>query len=42
MCIRDSVHVTAKDATALPESVDDYIITLDELPGLEPEIIDGI
>ncbi len=40
--VHRSVHVTAKDATALPESVDDYIITLDELPGLEPEIIDGI
>ena len=40
--VHRSVHVTAKDTAALPESVDDYIVTLDELPGLQPEIIDGI
>ena len=40
--VHRSVHVTAKDIDALPSSVDDYTITLDELPGLTPEIIDGI
>lgn len=40
--VHRSVHVTAKDTAALPESVDDYTISLDELPGLVPEIIDGI
>ena len=37
-----SVHVDAKDTAALPESIDDYVITVDELPGLTPEVIDGI
>lgn len=37
-----SVHVTAKDIAALPNSVEDYTITLDELPGLMPEIIEGV
>ena len=40
--VHRSVHVAQKDAAGLPESVDDYVITLDELPGLAPEIIDGI
>lgn len=40
--VHRSVHVAAKDTAALPESVDDYMITLDELPGLTPEIIDGV
>lgn len=40
--VHRSVHVTPKDTTALPSCVDDYEITLDELPGLTPEIIDGI
>ena len=40
--VHRSVHVTAKDTTAIPSNVDDYVITLDELPGLTPEIIDGI
>ena len=40
--VHRSVHVTAKDTTAIPSSVDDYVITLDELPNLTPEIIDGI
>ena len=40
--VHRSIHVTPKDSTALPSCVDDYDITLDELPGLVPEIIDGI
>lgn len=40
--VHRSVHVTAKDTAAIPSNVDDYVITLDELPGLTPEIIDGI
>ena len=40
--VHRSVHVAQKDAAGLPESADDYVITLDELPGLAPEIIDGI
>ena len=40
--VHRSVHVAAKDTAALPESVDDYVITVDELPGLTPEIIDGV
>lgn len=40
--VHRSVHVAAKNTEGLPSSVEDYEITLDELPGLEPEIIDGI
>ena len=40
--VHRSVHVTAKDPAALPSSVEDYTVTLDELPGLAPEIMDGI
>lgn len=40
--VHRSVHVDAKDTAALPESIDDYVITVDELPGLTPEVIDGI
>ena len=42
--VHRSVHVSAKDTAGLPKSVDDYNITFeqDELPGLTPEIIDGI
>ena len=40
--VHRSVHVTAKDSAALPSSVEDYTVTLDELPGLTPEIMDGI
>ena len=40
--VHRSVHVTPKDTIELPSSIDDYDITLEELPGLEPEIIDGI
>lgn len=42
--VHRSVHVSVKDTAGLPKSVDDYNITFeqDELPGLTPEIIDGI
>ena len=40
--VHRSIHVTPKDTTALPVSVEDYEITLEELPGLTPEVIDGI
>ena len=40
--VHRSVHVDAKNTAALPESIDDYVITVDELPGLTPEVIDGI
>jgi CRISPR-associated protein Csd2 len=40
--VHRSVHVQAKDSEKSPACAEDYIITLDELPGLTPEIIDGI
>ena len=36
------VKVVQKDPMALPISVEDYEITLEALPGLTPEIIDGV
>ena len=39
--VHRSVHVTPKALDRLPASVEDYEITVDELPGLMPEIIDG-
>ena len=40
--VHRSVHVTPKDTTALPSCTEDYEITLDDLPGLVPEILDVI
>lgn len=40
--VHRSVKVTLKDPDTIPTCADDYVITLDPLPGLEPEIIDGI
>ena len=40
--VHRSVKVALKDAAKTPASVDDYEITLEPLPGLTPEIIDGI
>lgn len=40
--VHRSVKVTQRDPMALPASVNDYVITLEELPGLTLEIIDGI
>lgn len=40
--VHRSVKATLKDPDTIPSSVDDYVITLEELPGLELEVIDGI
>ncbi len=40
--VHRSVKVAPKVEDAIPASVDDYVISLESLPGLEPEIIDGI
>lgn len=40
--VHRSVHVTPKNPEGIPTCVDNYEITLDELPGLVPEIIDGV
>ena len=39
--VHRSVKVSPKDLMAMPTSPEDYEITLEELPGLAPEIIDG-
>ena len=39
--VHRSVKVSQKDPMAMPTSTEDYEITLEELPGLTPEIIDG-
>ncbi|MCI6935056.1 MAG: type I-C CRISPR-associated protein Cas7/Csd2 [Clostridiales bacterium] len=40
--VHRSVKIALKDDSKIPQSVEDYAITLEPLPGLEPEIIDGI
>ncbi len=40
--VHRSVHVELKNTEALPTSVEDYTISVDELPDLAPEVIDGI
>ena len=40
--VHRSVRVTQKDPMVLPTCVEDYEIRLEELPGLTPEIIDGL
>lgn len=40
--VHRSVRVALKDEGRVPEGVEDYEITLEELPGLKPEVIDGI
>ncbi len=40
--VHRSVHVVLNNKQSLPESVEDYTITLDELPGLAVEQIDGV
>ena len=40
--VHRSVKVTLKDPDTIPTCADDYVVTLDPLPGLEPEVIDGI
>lgn len=36
------VTATLRNPDAVPSCVEDYEITLDSLPGLEPEVIDGL
>ncbi len=40
--VHRSVHAALKDGVEIPSSADDYVITVDELDGLVPEIIDGV
>ena len=40
--VHRSVKVSQKDPMAMPTSPEDYEITLEKLPGLTPEIIDGL
>ena len=40
--VHRSVKIALKDDSRIPQSVEDYAIALEPLPGLEPEIIDGI
>ena len=40
--VHRSVKVTLKDPEYTPLSVDDYVISVETLPGLEPEVIDGL
>lgn len=40
--VHRSVKVALRDAGTNPTSADDYVISLEALPGLEPEVIDGI
>lgn len=40
--VHRSIHVELKDPQKLPTCADDYIITVDPLPGLVPEVIDGL
>ena len=40
--VHRSVKVSQKASVSLPTSPEDYEIILEELPGLTPEIIDGI
>lgn len=40
--VHRSVKVAPKNEDAMPSCADDYVISLEELPGLEPEVMDGI
>ena len=40
--VHRSVHIVLKEGVISPESVDDYIIELEALNGLTPEIIEGV
>ena len=40
--VHRSLKVTPKDPSRIPETIDDYEVTLEPLEGLEPEIIDGV
>lgn len=40
--VHDSVKISLKDGVDTPKTVADYAITTENLPGLEPEVIDGV
>lgn len=40
--VHDTLKITLKEGVSYPSSIDDYDITLTDLEGLEPEVIDGI
>jgi CRISPR-associated protein Csd2 len=40
--VHDSLKIELKEGVMIPGSVDDYMIRVEELPGLEPEIIEGM
>lgn len=40
--VHRSVKIELKEGVQVPTSFHDYVVELEELPGLEPEIIDGI
>lgn len=40
--VHRSVKVVLKDPAAVPSCAEDYTISVDPLPGLEPEVIDGV
>ncbi len=40
--VHRSVHVALKNEDTVPSSVDDYQINVEEVPGLTPEIIEGL
>lgn len=40
--VHDSLKINLKENVLIPASLEDYQIILEELPGLEPEIIEGI
>lgn len=40
--VHRSLKVALKNPDCIPSSVDDYCIEVESLPGLEPEVIDGI
>ena len=40
--VHRSVKVALRDADTIPTAAGDYVISLEPLPGLEPEVIDGV
>lgn len=40
--VHDSLKISLKEDVMIPSSIDDYNIILEELSGLEPEVIEGI
>ena len=40
--VHRSVKVALRDVDAIPAAADDYVISLEPLAGLEPEVIDGV